>query len=273
MTAPAATALRRKVYRYFAAHGRVFSWRATREPYHVFVSEIMLQQTQTGRVEEKFPPFIAAFPTVERLAAAPFAAVMRSWQGLGYNRRAIFLHKAAREMVDRFGGSVPRTVDDLESLPGVGPATARSIAAYAYGLPVVFIETNIRTVFIHEFFNGRSGVTDGEIWPLVDRTLDRKDPGKWYNALMDYGVMLKEKHPNPGRRSAHYTRQSPFAASDRKIRGQIIRLLSGTASLTRESLYALTGAPASRVDRCVTALVGEGFLSVRRKDSSYSIKD
>jgi A/G-specific adenine glycosylase len=253
-------------------HKREFSWRKTRDPYHVLVSEVMLQQTQTSRVEEKFPVFITAFPTVKKLSEAPLQTVLKSWQGMGYNRRALFLQKAAMEMMGRFGGSVPRAVEDLESLPGIGPATARSVAVYAYNTPAVFIETNIRAVFIHEFFGGRGGVTDDDIRPLVERTIDRKDPWKWYNALMDYGVMLKEKHANPGRRSAHYTRQSPFEASDRKIRGQIVKLLTETGALKKKKIYVLTGALPGRVDRCLAALKKEGFLSCREPGSLYSIK-
>jgi A/G-specific adenine glycosylase len=272
ITAGRCAAFRKKIYRYFAGNQRQFSWRKTRDPYHVFVSEVMLQQTQTSRVEEKFPAFMAVFPTVKHLAGAPLNAVLKVWQGMGYNRRVLFLQKAAREIMVRFGGNIPKTVEELESLPGIGPATARSIAVYAYNLPVVFIETNIRTIFIHEFFGGRDGVSDDEIRPLVEKTIDKKNPWKWYNALMDYGVMLKEKHANPGRRSAHYTRQTPFAASDRKIRGQIIKLLTEKSSLTRKKMYDLTGSQPSRVDRCIDGLVKEGFLSCREPGSSYSIK-
>jgi len=273
VTSAACRALRTKVYRYFEHNQREFSWRKTRDPYHVFVSEVMLQQTQTSRVEEKFPAFIAAFPTVKKLAQSPLSAVLTVWQGMGYNRRALFLQKAAQEMMRRGNGTVPRTVEELESLPGIGPATARSIAAYAFDLPVVFIETNIRTVFIHEFFAGRNNVTDDDIRPFVEKTLDKKNPWKWYNALMDYGVMLKDKHPNPGRRSAQYVRQAPFAASDRKIRGQIIRLVTQSGSVTKKRMYALTKASPIRVDRCIVALQTEGFLSFSEDGASYSIKE
>jgi A/G-specific adenine glycosylase len=243
-------AFRKKVYGHFDAHRREFSWRATREPYHIFVSEVMLQQTQTDRVETKFKEFIAAFPGFRALAKAPLGDVLKVWQGMGYNRRALYLQKAAQEVAERYDGKLPRAVEALETLPGIGPATARSIAAYAFNLPVVFIETNIRTVYIHEFLKGRHNVTDEELRPLVEQTLDRRDPWKWYNALMDYGAMLKKEHGNLSRRSRHYKKQSPFMGSDRPRSAQ--------------QLFAQTVFPQERLNRCLAALVKEGLLALDR---------
>ena len=206
------------------------------------------------------------------MANAPLSAVLAAWQGMGYNRRALFLQKAATEICARFGGAVPSTVEELESLPGIGPATARSIAVYAFGAPEVFIETNIRAVFIHEFFAASPAVSDEELRPLVARALDKNDPWTWYNALMDYGVMLKEKHANPARRSAHYARQAPFETSDRKIRGQIIRILTENRALAAKDICARTGADKRRVDRCLAALGGEGFLAFDEESAHYRIR-
>lgn len=253
-------AFRKRIYTHFKEHGRDFPWRKTREPYHVFVSEVMLQQTQTSRVSQKFPEFIAAFPDFRRLAAAPLKEVYRQWQGMGYNRRALFLQKAAQMVVAAHGGKLPASVEELEELPGIGPATARSIAAYAFSLPVVFIETNIRTIYIHEFFPGKITVRDENLLPLVEQTLDRKDPWTWYNALMDYGVMIKENHPNPGRRSSHYVRQKPFGSSDRRIRGEILRRAAASDTGVTVAAVAAAGFPAERVERCCAALAAEGLL-------------
>ena len=260
LTPAARRVFRRKIYDHFSHHGRAFSWRKTRDPYHIFVSEVMLQQTQAERVENKFPVFITAFPDIDTLASAPMADVLTVWQGMGYNRRALFLQKAACQIRDEYGGKIPSTVEQLERLSGIGPATARSIAAYAFNCPVPFIETNIRTVFIHCFFPGRTGVSDREIYPLVEQTLDRDNPWKWYNALMDYGVMLKEKHGNPGRHSAHYKKQSSFRNSDRRVRGGIIRFLTEKAALNegkfiREALFEK-----DRVVRSLQSLVKDGMI-------------
>jgi A/G-specific adenine glycosylase len=261
----ACRAFRKKIYDYFRAHCREFSWRKTREPYHILVSEVMLQQTQTDRVETKFKEFITAFPGFKALAKAPLGKVLKVWQGMGYNRRALFLQKAAKEVIASYGGALPRTVEELETLPGIGPATARSIAAYAFNLPVVFIETNIRTVYIHEFFKGQTNVSDDELKPLVEQTLDRGDPWKWYNALMDYGVMLKKEHGNLSRKSRHYKKQSPFMESDRRVRGMILRLIAGQGSLGEGELHEHTGFEPERLHRCLAALLKEGLLAADKR--------
>ena len=163
-------------------------WRTTRDPYSILVSEIMLQQTQVERVKTKYTEFLAAFPTIESLASSLLTDVLRTWQGLGYNRRAIALKRCAEEIVSRYSGQFPRDTAELETLPGIGPYTARAVAAFAFGMAEPLIETNIRTVFIHFFFHGRDRVSDREIMPLVARTLDRHNPREWYYALMDFGV-------------------------------------------------------------------------------------
>jgi A/G-specific adenine glycosylase len=185
-------------------------WRSRRTPYRVFVSEIMLQQTGISRVLEPYRRFLRAFPSFRALAAAPASAVLSCWQGLGYNRRALALLQSARIVADRYGGRLPRTVDELRGLPGVGPATAGAILVYAFGLPVPFIETNVRRVFLHFYFPGAEAVPDEQIMPLVEKTLDRREPRDWFYALMDYGTFLGRGSDNANRRSAVYKRQAPF---------------------------------------------------------------
>ncbi len=210
------------VYRHFDMSGRDFPWRRTTDPYRILVSEIMLQQTQTGRTVEKYVEFIARFPNVGDLAQANATEVLAIWQGLGYNRRALALHRTARIIAAEFGGLVPREKSALMALPGIGAYTAAAIRAFAFNLPEVFIETNIRTAFIHEFFPDIEGVRDHDILPLVEATLDHAAPRRWYQALMDYGAMLKQSG-NPSRRSAHHHLQSPFKGSRREARGIILR--------------------------------------------------
>jgi A/G-specific adenine glycosylase len=232
-------AFQKIVYEHYRAHGRHhLPWRKTTNPYRIIVSEIMLQQTQVERVEKKYREFLKIFPTLKSLAHAPLADVLRAWQGLGYNRRAKMLHKAAQKVVKHHGGRMPRDFDALTKLPGIGPSTAGGVCAYAHNMPVVFIETNIRRVFIHHFFKDAEGVGDADIKPLVEITLDQNNPREWYSALMDYGTFLAETIPNPNRKSTHYTKQSRFIGSKREVRGAILRALA-ERPLTEKELYSL----------------------------------
>jgi A/G-specific adenine glycosylase len=220
-----ASRFRKTVYGYYARHKRPMAWRNTRDPYRIIVSEIMLQQTQVPRVREKYAEFILAFPTLRRLAEAPLADVLKVWQGLGYNRRALYLKRLAEAVVRDYGGRVPRERELLQKLPGLGPATSASVCAFAFGAAHPFIETNIRSVFIHHFFKGGKPVPDSRILPLVEKTLDRADPRNWYYALMDYGTHLKSGFPNPSRKSAGYKKQPPLEGSVRQARARIVKRL------------------------------------------------
>ena len=260
LTAAQVKTFRTKVYRHCARQGRDFTFRHAKNPYEVFVSEVMLQQTQTARVNIKFPQFIAAFPSFKALADATLADVLKEWQGMGYNRRALFLQKAARMVVDRYNGSLPREISELEQLPGIGPATARSIAAYAYNQPTVFIETNIRAVYIHDFFPGKDRVHDDDLLPLVTQTLDANHASRWYNALMDYGVMLKEQHKNPARRSRHHVQQKKFEGSDRQIRGAILRALTAHGPQTAKALTKHTTPDQPRLMNCLETLIKDTLI-------------
>jgi A/G-specific adenine glycosylase len=251
---------RRGVYRHYAQHGRSLPWRRTRDPYRILVSEIMLQQTQVERVIAKYEQFISAYPDFGSLARAPLRKVLRVWQGLGYNRRALALQKVAQSVSAAYGGTLPDSVEVLRTLPGIGPASAGAICAFAYNRPTLFIETNIRTVFLHVFFRGKEAVRDKDIIPLVEKTLDTRNPRRWYYALMDYGVMLKKAVLNPNRRSAHYQRQTRFEGSDREIRGLILRNLIESPSLPEEQLVEAVGRNPERVRNIIAQLASEGFL-------------
>jgi A/G-specific adenine glycosylase len=262
-------AFRKKVLAHYRSHGRAMPWRETRDPYRILVSEVMLQQTQVDRVRAKYAEFLAAFPDLAALAAAPLARVLAAWQGLGYNRRAVALHRSARILQLEHRGSVPDDTAALLALPGIGAATAASIRAFAFDAPVVFIETNIRRVFIHEFFPGRDAVADAELLPLVAAALDARSPREWYYALMDYGTALARLVPNPNRRSRAYTRQSRFEGSDRQVRGAILRALVGGAALTVGAVALAAGGDRERVRRLLGDLEREGF--VQRAGRTYGI--
>ena len=251
---------RNDIYEYYGKESRSFPWRSTSDPYRILISEIMLQQTQTFRVMGKYERFLEAFPDFSALAQADLASVLTFWQGLGYNRRALNLKKTAEIVMRDFGGRLPDSPEELTTLPGIGHATAGAILAFAFNHPVVFIETNIRRVFIHCFFQDRQDITDREILPLVEGTLDRNNPRQWYYALMDYGAMLKGQVPNPNRRSAHYTRQSRFEGSDRQIRGKILRTLVEKGDMIEGSLAEEIDMDAARVRKTIAQLEEEGFL-------------
>ena len=251
-----------KIYTYYRQHARSFIWRKTRNPYHILVSEFMLQQTQTERVMGKYEEFLARFPDFSTLAGSDLRPVLQAWQGLGYNRRAVSLKQTAVNVMERHGGTLPRDLEELMSLPGIGRSTAGAVLAFAHDIPVAFIETNIRRVYIHFFFSGNGKVADREILPLVEQTMDRDNPRDWYYALMDYGAMLKTKLPNPNRRSAHYTRQTPFEGSNRQIRGKILKLLLSRGPLGEgELIEGLSGEP-SRVRTILREMAREGFVQV-----------
>ncbi|NUN23224.1 MAG: A/G-specific adenine glycosylase, partial [Candidatus Jettenia caeni] len=197
LTPDAIKKFQKVIYSYYQEYGRNLPWRITQEPYHILVSEIMLQQTQVQRVIGKYESFIQVFPNFYSLSRAPLKMVLKEWQGLGYNRRAMALKRIAQKVIEEFGGVLPSSVDALITFPGIGRATASAISAFAFHKPTVFIETNIRRVFIHSFFHDETNIKDTEIILLVEKTLDVSNPRNWYYALMDYGVMLKKDYENP----------------------------------------------------------------------------
>jgi A/G-specific adenine glycosylase len=260
---------RRKVLAYYEEHGRDLPWRQRITPYRVLVSEIMLQQTQVERVIVKYREFLAAFPDFPSLAKAPTIKLLRIWSGMGYNRRALALRKLAQVVMAEHKGRLPSDPAELVKLPGIGPYTAGAVAAFAFNRPVVFLDTNIRRVFIHECFANRGEVRDDELLPLIERAMDAENPRRWYNALMDYGTMLKREEGNANLRSAHYVRQSPFENSNRQVRGAILKVLVEHSPSTAERIIAETGMDAERVRSNLAQMEKEGFL--RRTGKRYAV--
>jgi len=250
---------RQFIWDFYTENGRQFAWRNIENSYYIVVSEIMLQQTQTHRVVSKYEEFIATFSTIQSLAQAPLRDVLSVWEGLGYYRRARYLHQIAQLVVNEYGGVIPRDPQVLKTFPGIGVATASSICAFAFNIPTVFIETNIRTVFIHSFFKDRHDISDKELMPLIASSVDYTNPREWYYALMDYGVFLKNKYTNPSRKSAHHTKQSKFEGSERQLRAKILKLITQKGPLSKEDVFVSTKND-QRAEKIITQLENEQFI-------------
>ncbi len=243
-------------------------WRLTTDAYSIAVSEIMLQQTQVDRVIPKYTAFLQKFPTVQKLAKAPLSEVLGMWSGLGYNRRAKFLHQMAQAVVNDYKGKFPTQYDDLKKLPGIGPYTAGAISAFAFNQAVPIIETNIRTVYLHHFFKHKSDISDAALHKIIEKTLDTKNPRVWYWALMDYGSHLKSTGIKNNAKSKHYTKQSKFEGSKRQIRGTIMReVLKGPT--TAQHMLRIIDRTKEDIQKVFDDLVREGF--VKKEKGKYKI--
>ena len=258
------------IWQYYKREGRDLPWRKTTDPYQILVSEIMLQQTQVERVIEKYEQFLSAFPDFPSLAQAPLKKVLPAWQGLGYNRRALALKYIAQDVMKTFHGIFPSPEDILVKFPCIGKATAGAVAAFAFHKPSVFIETNIRRVFIHFFFRDKENVRDTDIFPLIEKTLDTSDPRQWYYALMDYGSMLAKQKHNPNRKSAHYQQQSPFKGSHRQLRGMVLRAIIAQPSVTESMLLKKLNKAPERVREALSQLQKEGFIQKKGRQFTIS---
>lgn len=249
---------------------RDLPWRNIDDAYGVLVSEVMLQQTQVARVLRYWDRWMGLFPTVDALAAADTAAVLEAWQGLGYNRRALALKRACEECSATRQGELPGAADELAKLPGIGPATAAGVVAFAHDRHAVYLETNVRSVFLHELFPEREAVPDKELLPYVAETCPAEGARSWYYALLDYGAHLKVQVVNPSRRSAHHARQGKFEGSRREKRSFILKqVLAAEGGLPLEELHARfsafeadAGRPFDRalLESLVEEMAREGFF-------------
>ncbi len=257
------------IWDFYHAYGRDLAWRRNPSPYVVAVTEIMLQQTQVERVKKKYPEWMAQFPDFKWLAEAPLPVLLNAWQGMGYNRRAIALQKIAQKVMQEYNGQLPKDPEILVTFPGIGKATAGSIAAFAYQVPATFIETNIRRVYIDYFFKDHEQVDDKDIAELVAATVDMHNPREWYYALMDYGATLPKTKVNPNRKSKSYRVQSKFEGSNRQLRGRVIAymLKNNKEPIACETIAQALEKTAERIMPILEALTKEQFLI--KKDGEY----
>jgi len=251
---------------FYLGNYRSMPWREDTREYYVFVSEVMLQQTQVVRVLEKFQEFILKFPHFESLSRASNKEVLAVWSGLGYNRRAIYLRDAAKKVWEEWDGELRCDEEALISLPGIGSSTARAILTYVFNQRAPFIETNVRSVYIRHFFNSAEKVSDEEIMNLLEQTIESENPREFFWALMDYGTHLKKLYGNLSRRSKHYSKQSKFEGSLRQVRARIVKILAHLDEeviLSREDLYGLVNVHDGRFENALLSLINEGMIVER----------
>ena len=278
-------AARDAILAWYAEHGRHLAFRRTRDPYAILVSEAMAQQTQAARAAEYWERFMQQFPTVEALAAATPAAVLRAWQGLGYDRRALALWRTARIVVEKYGGRMPSTVDELQALPGIGPYTARAVAALAFGVPVGAVDVNVRRVLGRIVAGAAPALPAPELQRIADDVVPVDLPGEWTHALMDVGATLcRPRAPRceacparpwcrlatrttpdaPAATSTRPRRPTPtFASTNRWLRGRILDRLRAAADGEWVALDAPIGThDLGRVRAAASAMAADGVLEL-----------
>jgi A/G-specific adenine glycosylase len=264
-----------RVWSYYRAHQRQLPWRGINKcslrvrGYRVVVSELMLQQTQVTRVVDKYNLWMQQWPTIDSFISASFVDVLSAWSGLGYNRRAKYIFDSLHTIHDMFKGIVPADTTTLTKLPGIGINTAGAIVVYTYNLPVVFIETNIRTVFLHEWYQqATTKVPDSLLLEKVADTIDVDNPRAWYYALMDYGTFIKRLHGSQLSKSASYKKQPMFKGSKREVRGRVVALLLRNSVMTLNELAA--NIPDRRLSNVLNELQKDGLLK-QHKNGAFSV--
>jgi A/G-specific adenine glycosylase len=280
---------------WYGERGRPLAFRRTRDPYAILVSEAMAQQTQAARAAAYWERFIHRFPTVDALAAATPADVLRVWQGLGYDRRAVALWRTARIVVTEHGGRIPTTVAALEALPGIGPYTARAIAALAFGTPVGAVDVNVRRVLGRIVAGDADGLSKPEIQRVADDAAAAGRPDEWTHAVMDVGATLcRPRAPRcdacPARpwcrlasakpadgatartsapSRARRVPAPPFTSTNRWLRGRILDLLRAAANGQWVALDSAIGAhDTARVRAAAEAMATDGVLEVGPADGA-----
>lgn len=263
---------------FYKDHGRhELPWRKTEDPYRIYISEIMLQQTQAPRVINKYQSWLTDFPSFRAVAEASKKEIISHWQGLGYNRRALYVKETAEIIVKKYDGQLPSNKEELLEFPGIGPYTAGALQAFIYELPVVFVETNIRTAFIHHFFADQEDVSEAALKKKVKETLPKENIKEWYWALMDYGAHLKKTVGNLNARSTSYQKQSKFAGSNRQLRAELTRYILNNEPVTLTHIQSKFADLVEKNERMkslgdnLKSLENEGFLT--NKDGRYKTSD
>ncbi|HUT80358.1 MAG TPA: Fe-S cluster assembly protein HesB [Candidatus Bathyarchaeia archaeon] len=253
----------KKIFDWWKIHKRDLPWRKTTNPYYIMVSEIMLQQTQVSRSIEKYLEFIGKYPTLESLANAPVADVLKIWSGLGYNRRALWLQQAAQQIVAL--KEFPNSQEELQKLKGIGPYSSRSILIFAYNQDITTVDTNIRRIFIAEGFAEETR-SEKELFVIAEKLLPKGHSADWHNALMDYGA-IELTATKTGIKPK--TTQSNFSKSNRYYRGMIVKLLTQEKSLTKKQLIDQCNLTREKIDPLLSGLITDGLIV--KKEKGYQL--
>lgn len=271
---------RRALLDWYRPRRHAYPWRASTDPYGVLVSEVMLQQTGVSRVVASYAAFIRRFPTVVSLSEAPRSEVLRAWEGLGYNRRAVALSKAARAIVSDHGGGVPASPRTLAGLPGIGPYSAAAIASVAYGAQVAAVDTSARRVIARALLGAEPAeVSPARVRETAAEWLSPGDPGAWNQAVMDLGREMCRPVPRCSdcplqeacrfRKAGRRTRpggpgrqapSAPFGGSSRQVRGRVVAVLRREPSSTLGRISELIAQPVTRVAAVVVTLAADGLV-------------
>ena len=255
-----------KIFSFYQQNKRSLPWRETTDPYKILLSELMLQQTQVSRVVSYYEQWIARWPTLEALASASRAEVLKAWMGLGYNTRAVHLHKAAQKIVAEYEGDVNAAMKQYTEVPGVGRYTAHAVQIFSTNADLVTVDTNIRRIFIAEFHLPED-LSAQELWKIAAQCLPRGRSREWHNALMDYGA-LQQTAKKTGIRPV--SQQSSFEGSDRQIRAAVLRfLLSGPSSF--EIIHQTLGGEQMRLRKILDKMVDEELLV--QQDKRYQVRE
>jgi A/G-specific adenine glycosylase len=256
----------KKVFSFYQKNKRDLPWRKTTDPYKILLSELMLQQTQVNRVILYYEDWIARWPTIDALASATRAEVLQAWMGLGYNTRAINLHKAAQKIVTEFDNDVIKAMKQYKEIPGVGRYTSQAVQIFSTNADIVTVDTNVRRIFMKEFHLPEK-VSDKELWGLAEQCLPKGRSREWHNALMDYGALHLTAQKTGIKPK---TQQSRFEGSDRQIRARILRyLLKETMSLSE--LEKTFGIEQMRLRRILDKMVTEKIIV--NKNNSYQLNE
>ena len=264
-----------RIFSWWARNKRDLPWRHTHDPYTILVSEVMLQQTQVSRVIAKYEEFLYFFPDVYTLSHATAAKVLRVWRGMGYNRRALYLRKAAKMVVEKWKGEFSESERQLSTLPGVGTYTARALLVFAFKKQIWAVDTNIRKIITHFFFKGKPQ-KESVIDDVAQQLVPENKSWEWHQALMDYAALRLRDVKRPfaqGKFSKKLRRSIPFRETNRFYRGRIVDRLRGGQVGEKKLLKELVGTYHKSEDLFQTILVGlerDGLIA-RTKNNMVSL--